>query len=509
MDSTNWQTLAAELKAQNAQLALLLAKANERIAELEAIVKRLQKQKKKKPEKSEAAKEERMVPSLSDPQQQTAFNDRPLPPVLEPREKPVPQPQTPTGRKPLPGHLPEDFSQVCPDCCAHCGAHGLDKVGEVLEEKLHVVKEHQRRRVVKRVTMRCRDCLRRTTGESLPAPYERSKVTCDWLAWFIVTKFYLLVPIDRIRRMLALQGINLSMGTLVLLVERATDLLATIDGEIWKQLKAGGWMQADGTGLKVLVEGLSEAYKGYLEVFRREALVVFQYVAQKDGETFAAKFKEFFGILLVDAESRNNEVFASGKIKEAGCNAHGRRKFEAAETVQPKLAVEGGQFLSAIFAIEAEAQKNGLNGEALKNWRQTRILPIYDRFRIWMEAVQPTLLPSDLLNKSISYYKNHWAALTLWLSHSELPPDNSGAEREFQTIAKARLSWLFAGSTEGAHRIATIMGVMATARNVGVNLQAYFTWVFERNGTHAKKYGLSAKDLTPMAYKASLAGTTS
>src|SRR5690606_6227755 len=91
----------------------------------------------------------------------------------------------PTGRKPLPSHLEAEEHVLRPDCCQHCGGLELDVVDEVIEEKLHVVKEHQRRRVVKRTTSRCRSCRARTTPRSLPAPYERSKVTCEWLAWFI------------------------------------------------------------------------------------------------------------------------------------------------------------------------------------------------------------------------------------------------------------------------------------------------------------------------------------
>lgn len=64
----------------------------------------------------------------------------------------------------------------CSDACVHCGGHALD-VAEVLsEEKLHVVR---------RATCRGRDCGRRTTPRSPPAPHQHSKVTCDWLAWLI------------------------------------------------------------------------------------------------------------------------------------------------------------------------------------------------------------------------------------------------------------------------------------------------------------------------------------
>ena len=150
---------------------------------------------------------------------------------------------------------------------------------------------------------------------------------------------------------------------------------------------------------------------------------------------------------------------------------------------------------------EAEAREAGLTGDALRAWRQEKIAPIYANFQRWMAAVLPALLPDDKLAGAIRYYTNHWPALTRFLTHPAIPMDNSGAEREFQTVAKARLSWLFAGSTEGAHRAAVLLGVIATARNLGVDPQAYLTWAFERTGTHKAQFGLAAADLTPAAYK--------
>jgi transposase len=144
----------------------------------------------------------------------------------------------PTGRKPLPKHLPSEEHVLEPDECTHCGSTSLDVADVVEEEKLHVVKEHQRRRVVKRITCRCRACGGRTTPRSLPAPYERAKVTCDWLAWLVMSKFSLLTPLDRTRRDLKERGVPMAMGTLVPFIERAADLLAPIDGLHWKQLLA-------------------------------------------------------------------------------------------------------------------------------------------------------------------------------------------------------------------------------------------------------------------------------
>ena len=494
------EALCAENAALRLQLAGLveqIAKLNERVAELLAVAQRKQ----RKPATPPAV----AAPVELDAAAKLAFDDRPAPPTLP--DKPAKQPRKvkPSGRKPLPTHLPVEDHALRPDQCAQCGGTQLDVVDEVVEEKLHVVKEHQRRRVVKRTTCRCRTCLARTTPASLPAPYERSKVTCDWLAWFVHQKFGLLAPLDRIRRDLAERGIPLAMGTLVNFVERAADVLAPIDGVHWKQLLAGSWMATDGTGLKVIVPGLAAAHDGYLELYRDDTRAVFQYEPTKASEDVVAKLASYRGTLTADAEHRFNAVYRTGRVIEAGCNAHGRRKYRDAEVVQPQLAKEGGAFISAMYIAEEEARNRGLVGAELLAHRQARIRPILDDFAKWLAAVEPTLLPSDLLRTAVAYYRNHWVALTRFVDDPDVPIDNSPTEREFQNVAKLRLNMLFAGSTEGAHRACVLLGVIATCRALGVPTQAYLTWAFERLGTHRDLYGLTAEQVTPAAFKSTLA----
>ena len=214
----------------------------------------------------------------------------------------------------------------------------------------------------------------------------------------------------------------------------------------------------------------------------------------------AAKLAGFACLLVADAEHRHNVLFEDGTIVEAGCNAHGRRRLRDAEAVQPVLAKEGGAFISAIYAAESEARKLKLTGDALRTWRQRRIGPLRDDLLAWMAAVEPTLAPNDLLAKTIRYYDNHWDALFRFVDHPEIPPDNSASEREYQQVAKLRLNSLFARSTEGAHRAATLHGVVATCRNIGIDPQAYLAWAFTRLGTLRDVFGLPAAQMTPAVY---------
>ena len=155
------------------------------------------------------------------------------------------------------------------------------------------------------------------------------------------------------------------------------------------------------------------------------------------------------------------------------------------------LAKEGGVFISAIYLAEAEAQKQGLHGVKLRRWRKKHVPPLMKKLRAWMDAVEPTLTPADALATTIRYYRNHWDALFRFVDHPEIPIDNSASEREYQHVAKMRLNSLFAGSTEGAHRMATLLGIVATCRAIGVDPLGYLGW--------------AAAEITPAAYAKTLA----
>jgi transposase len=483
----------ADLRQQLAKLIEQVAKLNDRLAELLPAAQRRQRK---------TSEPKAVPPPVVDEASRAAFEERPkAPPKPETQKKPKTK-VAPTGRKALPAHLEAEEHVLHPERCAHCGGAELDAAEVLVEEKLHVVKEHQRRRVVRRTTCRCRACGGRTTPASLPAPYERSKITSEWLAWLVHAKFVQLTPLDRIRRDLAERGIPLAISTLVSFIERAADQLAPIDGLHWKRLLASSWMATDGTGLKVLIPKLPAAHDGYIELYRNAVNAVFQYAPDKASDGVVAKLKTFKGTLTADAEHRFNAVYATGDVVEAGCNAHGRRKFRDAEATQPVLGAEGGAFIGAMYGEEEKAREQGLSAEALRVHRTTCIRPIAEQFRLWRVAVLPTLLPSEPLAAAIRYYEHHGTALLRFIDDPAVPIDNSPTEREFQNVAKLRLNMLFAGSSEGAHRACVLLGLTATCRAVGVPVQAYLSWAFDRLGTHRSAYGLSLSEMTPAAFKA-------
>lgn len=450
----------------------------------------------------EPSDEPPLPPDASSP---TASGGERAPSSDEPPGDPAKRPRSSGGRRPPPANLDGTTEHHAVCACSHCGGTQLLKKDVLVSRKFDVVPSYVRCRTIHRDLVICADCGGRTTAEMPPMPCDRALFTSAFLAWLVVMKFELLVPLDRLRRLVESQGVRLSEPTLVHLIALSADLADPVDGQHWKQLKAGEVIAFDGTGLKVLVPGQAKAWNGYLEVFTRGVLTVFQFAMTKHGDGLFERLSDFEGTLVCDAESRHAQLFVSDERTEANCNAHARRKFRDAEKAHPHRAAQGGRFITAMYALEDQARHVGLLGEELLQFRQRRTGRVVRRFKTWLEGVlaQP-LPPSDLLRKAVRYTLNHFEALTQFVSDAQLPLDNNACERDFQHHAKLRLGSLFAGSVEGAHRWATLLGVVRTAQKVGVDVQAYLTWLFDRRGTDRQRQALPAADLTPMAYKARL-----
>lgn len=139
------------------------------------------------------------------------------------------------------------------------------------------------------------------------------------------------MPLDRIQVLLASQRNHLATGTLVSLMECATTLAETVDGEHMKPLRAG------------------------------------QYIC--------------FDTLVTDAESRNKAGMPG--VIFAYYNAHVVRKLKDARRIQPVLAAHGLRLYDALYDREEQAKSRGLRRDALAR-RRLESAPHAERLKQWM-----------------------------------------------------------------------------------------------------------------------------
>jgi transposase len=187
------------------------------------------------------------------------------------------------------------------------------------------------------------------------------------------------------------------------------------------------------------------------------------------------------GYLQTDGYAGYRAVLEDPEIRGLGCWAHARRKFVEAQkalpkgTASPKLT----QILSWIGKLYGLEQSwTSWSPEAQKTARAEHSAPILDKIEVWLE--HQSVPPKALLGKAIGYLRSEWPRLTVFLEDGRLPLDNNGVENAIRLFALGRKSWLFSDSVGGAESSAMLYGPAETAQLNGVNVYAYFKWVFTR-----------------------------
>ena len=176
--------------------------------------------------------------------------------------------------------------------------------------------------------------------------------------------------------------------------------------------------------------------------------------------------------LQADAYAGYNAIYETGRVTEAGCWAHARRKFHdihlsSATPVTTHVLAQ----IAALYKIEA-----GIRGSPIdhrREMRQAMAQPIIAALHDWLMAQRPTLSRKSVTMDAINYMMNQWQALTRYLDDGRIEIDNNTAERALRGVALGRKNYLFLGSDAGGERAATMYSLLGTARLNGINAQTY------------------------------------
>ena len=74
------------------------------------------------------------------------------------------------------------------------------------------------------------------------------------------------------------------------------------------------------------------------------------------------------------------------------------------------------------------------------------------KFRTWLDALAPQVLPKSLLGKAVHYALGQWPKLNTFLTHGEVPLDNNRCEsaiRQFVVGREAGCSMAPCSSRQG------------------------------------------------------------
>jgi len=399
------------------------------------------------------------------------------------------------ARRPLPDHLPRE-EVVHPAACA-CPACGgaLRKIGEDVTETLDYMPG--RFKVVRHIREKfsCRAC---DTVVEAPAPEHaiaRGRAGAGLLAHIVVSKYDDHLPLYRQAEIFARDGVSLETSTLSGWVGATAAALKPLTDALATDLFGSDTLHADDTPVPVLAPGAGKTKTGRLWTYVRDErpfagarppAATFFYSPDRKGERPREHLKDFAGVLHADGYAGFNGLFQSGRVTEAACWAHVRRKFFDVHAANGSpIAKEALDRIGTLYALEEVL--NGVAADERRRRRQTEAVPIADALKAWAEATLPKLSGKSELAAAFRYMRSRWSGLIRCFDDGRLALDNNAAERALRGVAIGRKNWLFAGSDRGGARAASMYSLIETAKLNGLDPQAYLADVLARLPAHPAK----------------------
>lgn len=405
--------------------------------------------------------------------------------------------KTRPGLRDLPAHLPRQTVVHNPEggCnCEACG-NGLRVIGQDVSEILDyepgnfLVIRHVRPKLA------CGHCHSISQALAPKRPVDRALAGAGLMAHVLVSKYADHTPLYRQNQIYARDGVELAVSTLTDMVAGAAWLLTPLAQAMGRYVLNGAKIHGDDTPIRVLGGARNKARTGRLWVYVRDdrasgqaapPAVWFQYSGDRKGEHPRRHLRGFEGILQADAFSGYNRLFDDGRIVEAACWSHARRKFYDIHEQQHKLvgtlAHEALQRIAAIFAVEADIQGQSAEQRTCQRRRRTR--PVLDELQRWMSATLAQVSAKSPIALAIGYSMSNWRALTRFVDDGRMEAHNNVAERALRGVAIGRKNYLHLGSDSGGERAAVIYSLLGTAKLNGLNPRAYLRYVIERIAEH-------------------------
>lgn len=393
-----------------------------------------------------------------------------------------PASRPPSPRRALPEHLPCDIEEhlpedrTCPDCGSAWTRLGED-VSEVLE---HIPASF---RIVRHVRPRftCRCCERMAQAPAPSRPIARSFAGPGLLSHVMVSKYLDHQPLYRQRQIYERENVSLSESTMGDWVGGVHALLRPLMDALRRHVFAADKLHTDDTPIKVLAPGTGKTREARLWVYARDdrpsgattaPAMWLRYSPDRRGIHPQTHLKDYVGIVQADAFAGYNAVYQSGRVLEAGCWAHARRKFHDIHVKQPtSITTYVLERMAQLYKIETTIR--GSPPAVRQRVRQEQAEPIVRALHAWLREQLPHLSRKSPTTGAIGYALNQWQALTRYLDDGRIEIDNNAAERALRGVALGRKNFLFLGSDAGGERAATMYSLLGTARLNDVNPEAY------------------------------------
>jgi len=303
--------------------------------------------------------------------------------------------------------------------------------------------------------------------------------TSFWMR-LIMEKFLFQRPLYRVRKVLALEGLQVSQGTLTGGLKRIGELLQPVYGRILERSRGAQHWKMDETHWMVFAEAEGkEGHRWWLWVVITNDTVVYLLDPTRSAKVPRNLLGENpQGIISAD---RFSAYKALGEgIQIAFCWSHVRRDF---------IRVQDGY---KSLRPWAEGWINLINELFHQNNKRLKVKSNPEAFRVEDKALRQALdemtgkREADLANpklhkasrKALESLRKHWSGCTIFVDHPEIPMDNNESERRLREPVLGRKNYYGSGSVWSGTLSAILFTILQTLLKNGVDPQKWLLSYF-------------------------------
>ena len=356
---------------------------------------------------------------------------------------------------------------------------------------------HKRTRYVP--TCDCRAVTGIVTAPCPPKLIPKGMFATSFWVRLLMEKFLFQRPLHRVRKVLALEGLSVSQGTLTGGLQRIGELLQPVYTRILERSRTANHWKMDETRWLVFeeVEG-KNGYRWWLWVVITDETVAFLLEPTRSAQVPRDHLGEDpEGIINADRYSVYKAL--GNKIWVAFCWSHVRRDFIRVRDGYRRLRRWGEAWVTRINELFTLNDKR-LAVLSAPDAFQERDRALRDAVEAMAKQRDGELEDPDLrkpARKALQSLRNHWEGCLLFVDHPEIPMDNNESERRLRDPAVGRKNYYGSGSVWSGALTAICFTIFQTLLKNGIDPKKWFFAYFEACAEHGGRVPENLDEFMP------------
>ena len=314
---------------------------------------------------------------------------------------------------------------------------------------------------------------------------ERCPADESLLAYVLNAKFADHLPLYRLVEILQRSHVRISRQTLSKWVLTLGAGLSPLYDAMKARVLDSGVIFVDESPIRLQVKGKGRCQQAYMWVYAGGGggdppYRFFEFQKNRSHAHPEQTLTDYQGLLHSDKYGAYEKLAKREEIRWCPCMAHVRRKFVEAETGDPGLRRHILRKIRHLFLLERVAWSR--DPEERLRIRRELEKPILDKLTTMIKdrLLAGGLLPKSKFHQALHYYLGLAPHFDNYLNHPDARLDNNVAERAVRPLTIGRKNWLFVGSEDGGRASATLLSLVQTCRNLGINPQEYLEDILRR-----------------------------